>query len=239
MASNVTIFAGLGTPAGVLIESVKWIRQSNVAATAYVVGPGEPERSRFLQELGLPRDSYIQMSWNEFMAALDRRVAEEQRARLHRACEELKRENGWDAEDVIGICARIARLGVLDMGRLRSDWILQKTSYLPLRGLDTHLWADLVLAIALIERTTGSESYFLSDSMIEFRVGTRIAGLIIVASGRGTRRWHALETDIQRGQTGRTRRASSPGFAVIAGALPPPNETAPPADPLQKTKKAI
>ncbi len=221
IAARVTVFAGLGTPAGVLIESVKWIRKSNVDAQAYIVGPTDPERSRFLQELALPRDAYLQMSWNDFMRALDLRISEEHRAKLQRACEELIDENGWHEENVIAICTRIAQLGILEMGRMRADWIMQGGPYLPIRSLDMQLWGDLVLAIALIERTLGAQANFLPDGLVEFRDGTRIAGLIMVASGRGTKRWYALETDLQRENSRRVRRPSSPGFAVISGAIAP------------------
>jgi hypothetical protein len=63
MAASVSVFAGLGSPAGVLVASVRRIRASNVNSTAYVVGRGPAAQSRFLQQLGLPDEAYIQSPW--------------------------------------------------------------------------------------------------------------------------------------------------------------------------------
>jgi hypothetical protein len=108
MTAPYSVFVGFGSPAGVLVASLKRIRESNVNSTAYVIGRGTAEQSPFLALLGLPAGNYRQSTWQEFMEALSARVVKDHKARLIAACEEVRTENGWEAEDVSNLCQRIA-----------------------------------------------------------------------------------------------------------------------------------
>jgi|SRR5579864_4652488 len=169
MAASVSVFVGLGSPAGVLTASLQKIRKSNAKSCAYVIGRGTAAQSPFLALLGLNAESYIQSTWADFMQELSARVMEEHRAKLESACTQLANTNEWTAEDVVDICKRIAGLGILEAGFLRATWFLEKESYLPFKGVDVQQWADLVLALALIERITGLRGTF-SEGLLEFTV---------------------------------------------------------------------
>jgi len=228
MAASVSVFVGLGSPAGVLTASVQRIRKSNVTSSAYVVGRGTAAQSPFLALLGLNAESYIQSTWADFMEELSARVMEEHRAKLESACTQLANTNGWHVEDVIDICKRIAGLGILGVGFLRATWFLEKESYLPFKGVDVQQWADLVLVLALIERTTGLRATF-SDGLLEFTSDNRRVAIIAFVSGRGTKRWLAIESELQKQGREWLRHGRVPTIAIVTSAIMPTKQmSAPP-----------
>jgi hypothetical protein len=229
MTAPYSVFVGLGSPAGVLVASLRRIRDSNVHSTAYVIGRGAAGQSPFLGLLGLPASNYIQSTWQEFMEGLSARVAKDHKTRLVTACEEVRTENGWEAEDVSNLCQRIEHLGLLEMGRLRAIWFLDKDSYRPFRGMDPHLWADMVLILALIERIAQTTATF-TDGLLEFMDGNRRAGLIALASGKGTKRWIAIETELQQKARLWEKQGRMPTVAVVTGFVASTRAVAAPVD---------
>lgn len=230
LASSVTVFAGLGTPAGVLVETTKRIREAKAQGEFYVVGPLDPDQSTFLAAMHLSRDNYLQMGWGQFMTALANRVSEEHRARLDQTCTRLIHDEGWHAEDVAEICRRFAQLGLLDTGAVRARWLLNKGEYEPARSVDPALVADLVLAVALVERSTGKRAVFGNDGIVEFRDGQQIAGAVVLASGRGTKRWFRLEADLRGAESSWNHRDPRPRFAIVAATSSPPGAASTPDD---------
>ena len=105
----------------------------------------------------------------------------------------LAREH-MEPEDSQGLCARLGELGMIGLGRVRARWTLHDGPYLPREAVDPRLLCDLLLAVGLIERRTGSRAHFgIEDGVVEFRQDNLIIGCIVVASGRGIRRWLSLE----------------------------------------------
>ena len=71
LTTPVTVFAGLGSPARVLTESIARVKHAlGNGCTVYQVGPDLPEDSPFFAQLELPRASYLQMEWGAFMETL-------------------------------------------------------------------------------------------------------------------------------------------------------------------------
>jgi hypothetical protein len=229
MTASVCVFVGLGSPAGVLVASVQRLRQSNAHSTAFVVGLGPANESPFLAHLALPETSYIQSNWKQFMEALSTRVVRDHQAQLALACDQVRRTNQWDAEDVTNLCERIAQLGLLGMGQLRAMWLLEKDAYLPFRGLDTGLWADLTLTVALIERLLGLRAAFV-DGMLEFMDGNRRIALVAPVSGRGRKRWLAVETDVREKTATWAKRGKKPTAVIVTGFIASATERATPAN---------
>jgi hypothetical protein len=227
MAASVSVFVGLGSPAGVLTASLQKIRKSNAKSRAYVVGRGTAAQSPFLALLRLNAESYIQSTWADFMQELSARVMEEQRAKLESACAQLATTNQWPAENVVGICKRIAGLGLLGAGFLRATWFLEKDSYLPFIRVDVQLWADLILALALIERTTGLRATF-SDGLLEFTSNNRRVAIIAFVSGRGTKRWLAIESELQKQGREWLKHGRLPTIAIVTSAIKPAREMSAP-----------
>jgi hypothetical protein len=228
----VTVFAGLGTPAGVLVATTVRIRTAIPdGAHVFQVDPGERESSVFFTRLDLPDTAYLRMGWSDFMSQLAARVVEEHRSELESTCRQLISIESWDDEDPADLCRRLSALGLVGLGRLRARWTLNAGPYVP-RHLVTAEWvADLTLAIGLIEQSTGTEAVFEDDGVVELRRGDRVLGSVIVASGRGIRRWLALEAEVAQHSFRRRRRDPKPHFALV-GAIQGerPDEVAPPSN---------
>jgi hypothetical protein len=228
----VTVFAGLGTPAGVLVETTVRIRQAIPhAAHIYQVDPADRGQSAFFARLDLPDDAYLQMGWCAFMEELATRVVEEHRAELYRACQALISDEGWNDPDPAVLCGRLAALGLLGLGRVRARWILDTTVYVP-RHLVTVDWiGDLLLAIGVIEQSTGAHAVFEEDGVVELRRDDQTLSSLIVASGKGVRRWLALEAEIGQHSFRRRNRSRQPRFALV-GAVQGvrPDQIAPPSN---------
>jgi len=74
MSSPVVVFAGLGSPAAVLTDSIKWIRQrlNPGQHKAYVVDP--MVATKFKEALDLPDEAHIQSGWCAFMLSMPGRL---------------------------------------------------------------------------------------------------------------------------------------------------------------------
>jgi hypothetical protein len=230
MASPVTVFAGLGSPAAVLTETVTRIRAAvSDHFKAYVVDPAEA--TPFQAALDLPAEARLRAGWVAFMVQLERRVTAEHRAELEAAARELCVEHQWDEEvqHAPSLCSRFAGLGLVLMGKLRALWLLDPQGYAPddaRRGLI----ADLLLGVGLVERELGATAYFREDGVVEFRTGSTITAATLLASGGGTRRWAALEPRV-RTAAARLRPEARPVFAILGGVQgAAPEPIAPPED---------
>lgn len=216
LTTSVTVFAGLGSPAAVLIESARRIHEAVGDASVYLVDPGDREHSAFYAALNIPEDAYLRIGWTNFMRSLSSRLAQEQVADLRRACEELRRAEGWTAENLGPASERLLAGGLLFMGRLRAHWLLEDTVYLPWRTAEPEWFADLLFAIALVERLIGAEAIFTDTGIVEFHSGGRLVSAVILAHGRGVHSWLALEPKL-RVQLQRNNRFVPLRFALVAG----------------------
>lgn len=230
MASPVTVFAGLGSPAAVLTETVTRIRAAvNDRFKAYVVDPAET--TPFQTALDLPAEAHLRAGWGDFMRQLGKRVTAEHCRALEAAARELCVDHEWDEEapHAPSICSRFADLGLVFMGKLRALWLLDPQAYAP-EDTRRGLIADLLLGVGLVERELGATAYFREDGVVEFRQGSTIVASTLLASGGGTRRWAALEPRV-RSAAARLRTEARPVFAILGGVQgAPPESIAPPED---------
>jgi hypothetical protein len=201
VTSPVTIFAGLGTPAAVLIDSTKRIRHLlNNKALIFQVDPSEAEKSVFYNELNLEPSNYIKTTWNLFMKALSERVTKEQTEKLKNACIELSTSEGIEIskEKLVRLCECIDILGLLGFGKLRAKCLLSEERYLPNVEFRVELMADLLVGTAFIENEINCNAKIYDDGVVEFWLGDRLVGTIAIASGRGYRRWLTLDAELSR-----------------------------------------
>jgi hypothetical protein len=229
MAAPVTVFAGLGSPAAVLTETVGRIRAAvSDALKSYVVDLAAA--TPFQAALDLPSASHIRMGWGTFMRKLDERVAaelcREMEAEAHRLCA----LHGWDENDhATSLCERFAALGLVLSGKLRARWLLDTQAYAP-DDARRSLVADLLLAIGVVERGLGASAHFRDDGVVEFRQEARIVAVVLFASGGGTRRWAALESSVLAAAA-RLRSEIRPTSVILGGVQGSrPNHLAPPRD---------
>ncbi|MGH2403881.1 MAG: hypothetical protein ACRDGN_05375 [bacterium] len=231
LASPVTVFAGLGARATVLIETTRRIRDAVTAAgvAVYQIDPVDRAHSAFFAALEIPDASYIQMGWCEFMTELAGHVCDAQIARLSVACNEQLVSEHLPHEDVPGLSQKVRALGLLGLGAARARWRLSDRPYLPHHPAEDLLFADLVLTVGLVERTIGGAAIFSRDGVVEFRHAERLLGVALLASGRGVRGWSALEAKIRASDDHWRYRNPRPRHAIVSGVQGQrPATTAPP-----------
>jgi hypothetical protein len=233
LANPVTVFVGLGSPARVLIETAGLIRHAiPEGANIYQVDVVNRIDSAFFAELRLPNAAFSEMKWGDFVEELAARLLEEHRAQLQIACEWLVGHQGVPNEDIAGLCRRMVALGLLDFGSLRANWLLEEGPYLPWRKTDPRLVADLLLAVGFIERQAEARAFFDRDGIVEFRSGATILGRFVFASGKGSKRWFAMEAELQSSKRRWGLRQPQPTAAVFAGVA---GERPTPASPVDIT----
>jgi hypothetical protein len=231
MTTPVVVFAGLGSPAAVLTDTVSRVRKATDPSQhqAYVVDPAEA--TPFQAALELPPEAHIRMGWSQFMSFMAERVATELSAVLATAGEELCTAHGWRDEAVFvrDLCERLYALGLVTTGKVRATWLLDRSAYA--RDDDRRaLVVDLLLAIGIVERTVGREARFLPDGLVELPQPAGQAAVFLPVSGGGTLRWAALEPRVHAA-IGRITPSGSVRKILVGGVQGVrPEDMAPPED---------
>jgi len=194
VACPVVVFAGLGSPAGVLTKTVSWVRERIDPAHhhAFVVDPANA--TPFKEALNLSQEAHIQMGWCEFMQRVAERLSMELRLILEKECRDLCTANSWDdeAEFVSTPCEALYKLGLVSAGKVRARWLLDGQAYAP-DDERRPLLADLLLGISLAARQADAVLNVRLDGVVEARRGGRLLGSFLPASGKGTLNWAAME----------------------------------------------
>jgi hypothetical protein len=216
LASPVVVFAGLGSPADVLIETVRLIHQAMPTGTqAYQVDPGDRNSSAFFEALALDASRYVQATWCDFMVDLSHRLVLEHLARLAAAAGRLTQRDQLPPESLDPLIQRITAMGLLRLGQLRANWLLESNDYLPDEPFTRDLVADLLLAVALIARNSNCSAVIFEDGVVELRRDNRILAALIFASGRGVRGRIDMEAQIAKRQRRLRGRPTPPTVAVV------------------------
>jgi hypothetical protein len=194
MATPVVIFAGLGSPAAVLTETISRVRQALSSSQHQVLVVDPSASTQFAGALALPPGAHIQLGWCRFMQVLEARLLLEFIAELDLAATELCRVNGWggEAEHVSDLAGRLHSDGLLAVGALRSRWLLADELYTP-DDARRPMLADLLLGIGLIERASGTQARFRSDGVVEFHEQGALRARVLPVNGQGSLRWAAIE----------------------------------------------
>jgi len=218
LATPVVVFAGLGSPADVLIESSRLIRSAipNGNAT-YQVDPGDPNKSEFFKALGLAPEHFVRMGWCDFMEALSQRLVVEHTARLRTAADTIVARDNLAAEDLSVLLDRLQTLGLLDVGHLRANWLLYEKAYFADDLVTRELVADLLLGAALIARVTNTNAVLFPNGIVEFRRDHRTVATHVFVSGRGSRSRAAIEGELSSRQRRYRGLAAPPTGAVVSG----------------------
>lgn len=226
VSSPVTVFAGLGSPADVLVHCVEKIRAALSAETLVIqVDPTPHGHSPFSQALAISPERHTEMGWSEFMRSLSHVLMDQWHDQVVEACKELASENGWKEEDISSLLGEFHRIGIVECGAMRARWLLQPPLYLPWRHANTEWLADLVLVIRLVERETCSTAKLRADGIVEFHSPSGLVGEVGVAHGRGSRSWSALEPIIRKEYRS---AAKPPGRVIVAGFVGAVTPSSPP-----------
>lgn len=232
ITAAVAIFAGLGSPATVLVDTTKKVRvASRGSAKAFQVDPTDYAASYFAPVLEIPESDYLQMGWSAFMWSLSQRLALVHVDDLTTACSAIVAREGLTDTTPQGLRDRLGNLGLIGLGEMRARWMLDAATYLPNAGLDPELIADLLLAVGLIEEVTGCRAVFEQDGIVDFVEGGDLKGSLAIGSGRGTSRWVTLEAALNEKRVREGVAANKPRFALVGSVSDQrPTAIAPPED---------
>ncbi len=192
LTAPVVVFAGLGSPTAVLLESTKLIRAS-AKTKVLQVEPGEPEKSEFFKALGLNVDSFVKLKWCEFMTLLAGRVVEQQVQDLEAALLTKTKEDELGIENHATTLAGLKSMGLLGLGRFRAGVLSLEKPYSPDNQDRRALVADLIQIIPVIERLSGATAKLHKDGVVEFQLSGKASRFFLMVSGRGSRGRPAVE----------------------------------------------
>jgi len=216
MSCPVVVFAGLGSPAAVLTDTVTRVRNAVGAShQAFVVDPAK--ETDFQKVLRLPAEAHIRLGWCDFMGVLAERLTDEFKNSMQIACAELCDEHGWgdEAGFIAELSDRLHSIGLVELGALRASWLLDPDLYSPddaRRGL----LADLLLGVGLVERHCGGKAQFRDNGSVQLYSDGATAAPFLAMSGRGTLRWSALEARVLESLS-RIRGIDRPRAALLSG----------------------
>lgn len=218
LSGPVTVFVGLGSPAKVLTSTTKHILESlgSEHTDIFLVDPSAHDESYFAGELNIPEEDYICMGWGDFMGRLSKRVVEEQRAAIEKACDELGRELNIEEEDVSDLSHRLAATGLLRLGRLRAAWMSKDGSYLPHEPSILNLLGNLLLGVRTLERLSGHQADFVEDGIVEFTKESHVAR-VMVRSGGGWMNEARMKLELKNRQREFRQQGKQWSTALVGG----------------------
>lgn len=219
MACPVVVFAGLGSPAAVLTETVTRVRQAVDERLHHILVVDPAATTEFEAALRLGPDAHVQTGWTDFMQAVAQRLLAELDATLLSAGRDQCAEHGWhtELEHLPQLCERMHGVGLLALGQLKAMWLLDPLGYAPDDSRRV-LVADLLLGVGLIERGTGLAARFRADGVVELLSGATVTTSVLPISGLGTLRWAALEARVLQ-EVQRRAPYAQPEHVLVSGAV--------------------
>jgi hypothetical protein len=229
LTAPVVVFAGLGSPAAVLLESTRLIRAATTNKVVQV-DPGDPEKSEFSKALGIGAEAFVKLTWCEFMRFLASRLAEQQLVYLQAAVAKKEQEDSLPPEDVSPLLREAKSLGLVGLGRFRANVLLNGKPYAPDHEQTRGLLADLFQGIAMLARFFGERVKLYQDGVIEFARPGKPSRSFLLASGRGSRGKIAMEVAIKSRLDSLQGHTRLPEGAIVSGTTDWDTPITPPLD---------
>jgi hypothetical protein len=212
------VFVGLGSPITVLTETVKLIRNALPGSTSmYQVDVAEFAKSTLAPTLGIAEASYVRSEWGQFMRELSNRVARAQVEQMAQAVVTQTHDQNLAVEATEPLTSRFLSIGLLGIGILRACWLLHTKPYFAAQPDSEKLVADLVIALAMVARVTGTAALIADDGIVEFQRDGRTVGAFFVASGKGHRSLMAIEAELTKRRMRYSTRQYAPRGGIVAG----------------------
>jgi hypothetical protein len=229
LVAPMVVFAGLGSPAATLTESVGLIRQALPAGTVrvYQVDVAAFGTLPFTGALNVTEAAYLRMGWCDFMDEVAARVLAEHWNAYQQACLTVAADNGYAAANLAPVAAACRRLGLIRFGYARGRWILHASRYAAVRSMDVRLVADVLLISAFLAAALGGTMSLREDGAMEIRDGARLVAAIGLATGGGVRTLIATEAAIATHRRHWHWNGALPRRVIVTGHLPSPVPTAP------------
>jgi len=186
----IVVFAGVSARHGVFKAVLERLAKK-LTVTRYLVDIAPTHDSNFATSMGVDEAHYLSMAWCEFMTALGTRAnaAFLRDAEQHLNARQSEDAWLWDSVDCTALFKRLRRdTGLLEFGFARARWLFSREPYLPYRTLDSpgksHL-AELLIAIAILERETGATARVSRAGPVDLIVPGQAPLRIALRSGRG------------------------------------------------------
>jgi hypothetical protein len=207
LATRVVVFAGLGSPAAVLTETIDRIRtRLGDEVEVFLVGRRPFAESSFAAALEIPEANYIQGAWSELMNQLTRRLALDYNAQMVMTCRELVEILGIRNESVEPAIDALCEMPLDHLGEFRGEVVMQRSAYVRLDNeMANEQVANLLLAIAMLERLTNATAKFSDRGVVEFHRDATLVGAARLLAGRGV---------VPRSAAARACRQDSPGIPL-------------------------
>lgn len=220
LSAPVTVFAGLGSPAAVLTESVKRLAGA-VGVSYYLVDPYPT--GAFATELSGLLKEVIQMGWCELASELAGRVLQEQLARLGDRARSIADEQGLPQDELGSVLTALRELSLVDMGVARARWMNDDCKYLvESTGPELNLIADVVLAIGSTARELGADVTITERGDVQLDCSGQPPLILLCAHGQGGRTWSSVQTRLEE-QLSERSRMSRPRVVLVTGMRPEPS----------------
>ena len=220
----VTVFAGLGSPAAVLTETVGHL--AGLGSNYYFVDP--VEGGDFESALAEHLTAVLRMSWVELMRSLSVRAAVAQAKQLELDARGRATLLGIEHEHVEAVFDVLGNVGIVQLGRLRSAWLLHDKPFCPRQpGSQAEHLSDLALALSAAMVTLDANLEVAEDGdacdLILRENGRTIT--VHCAHGLGLHTWADVQTRLELRTTrrlgsGRSRIVIAAGLSENSRVLP-------------------
>lgn len=197
-ASPVLLFAGLGSPAAVLTESVERVRGIvEGVPDVYLVDPSE--QTPFAEALALPEGNVVRSSWSAFMELLAARVTLDCCSAIRAGAVEIATEHEWDpAKSRFGeILDGVESAGLLTLGAIRARWRGERRPYCAETPESTASIAYLMMTMGQVLNDPELILRVTLDGLVEVRSSAALIGHTMGVHGGGVRRWAAVEQMVE------------------------------------------
>ncbi|MHB8508523.1 MAG: SIR2 family protein [Candidatus Dormibacteria bacterium] len=216
--SPTVLFAGLGTPVPVLLDTVKKVREAYDGQYdgVFLAGPGEASDSDFAVALQLSPGRYIPRKWCQLMEDCSRVIVSRMCEVLADAAGTIEKQRGYSAGRVAQVCARLADLDLVDFGQMRSAWLLSSGPYQADNAHERPLVADLLLGIGAISEATSKEARFAPSGCVTFSGGDGRSAVLAFASGSGHKNWLTVDAELKSRLSELPTGTPQPARAILA-----------------------
>jgi hypothetical protein len=229
LVAPMVVFAGLGSPAATLTETITLIRQALPAdaVRVYQVDLAAYGTLPFTAALGIPEAHYLRVGWSEFMEEVAKRVLEEHWHGFQQACTTVAAENGYGPPDAEPLAVACRRLGLVAFGSARARWLLHNGRYARIGSFDRRIVAEVLLTAGFLAAGLGGTLSFREDGAMEIREGDRLVATLGLATGSGVRSLTAAEAAIATHRKYWHWSGTVPTRVVVCGHLPSLSPTPP------------
>ena len=244
------VFAGLGSKAAALTESLKQVKERVGEHTrTYLVDPAAASDFAGEVDLAEPGD-HIRLRWGEFMTLLADRLIAELDSEMSTACERLRAAHEWNDDEVTvrPVLDALGRLNLVELGMTRGQWLgtgaggyapedPDSRSYVPNDAANCDYMADLVVGLGSLVSSVDCTVEVTDAGTVRLESISSGAGPLVihVVAGRGLEPWGVIDrvervcsasgtrsADVILHSGLRTKRPAAPAPPIdIVGDVPP------------------